>query len=67
MTVKDLRKATAPYIDIVILYGTPQTSIEISAEDATTLEAFGAFLIDTVSIRDEETIAASLMMRPVKE
>ena len=67
MTVKDLRKTTAPYIDIVIVYGYPLKEVTIDTEDPTTLDAFGAFLIDTISIRDEETIAATLTMRPVKE
>lgn len=65
MTVKDLRTVTEPYVDIVITYG--KQALTIAADDPATLEAFGPFLIDSVSIKDEETIAAALKMRPVKE
>ena len=67
MTVKDLRTATAPYIDIDIIYGIPKHTITISPEDPTTLEAFGAFVISELSVKDEETIVATLKMQPVKE
>lgn len=67
MTVKDLRNATAPYIDIDIVYGNPSNTINIAAEDYVTLEAFGSFVIDVLSIKDEETIAATIKMQPVKE
>ena len=65
MTVKDLRTTTEPYIDVVITYG--KQEITIAADDRATLEAFAPFLIDTISIKDEETITAALTMRPVKE
>lgn len=65
MTVKDLRTTTAPYNEITVVYG--ENKITLKAEDKTTLEAFGSFLIDNISIEDEETITATLIMRPVKE
>lgn len=67
MTVKDLRKSTASHIDIVIIYDTSKSEITIDADDSTLIDAFGAFLIDTVSIRDDATIAATLKMQPIKE
>lgn len=66
MTVRELRKTTAFYIDIVIVYD-HKREIEIEAENATALEAFGSFVIDVMSIRDEETIVATLKMQSVKE
>lgn len=65
LTVKDLRTTTAPYNEIAVVYG--ENEITLKAEDKTTLEAFGSFLIDNISIKDEETITATLIMRPVKE
>ena len=65
MTVKDLRTTTAPYNNIIIKYG--NSSVEIAAEDTITLEAFGSFVIDTVSIENEENISATLKMQPIKE
>ena len=65
MTLKDLRTTTEPYIDIVITYG--KQEITLAADDPATLEAFAPFLIDSISIKDEETVTAALTMRPVKE
>lgn len=67
MTVKDLRKATAAHIDIVVIYDVSKSEIVLDIEDSVLIDAFGAFLIDTVSIRDDATIAATLKMQPIKE
>jgi hypothetical protein len=66
MTVKQLRSTTATHIDIVIVYG-DKNEITIDAENQTAIEAFGTFVIDVLSIRDDETIAATLKMQVVRE
>lgn len=64
MTIKQLRTTTQPYIDIDIVYG--NTHITLTADDYTTMQAFGDFLIDNISIKDEETISAALILQAVK-
>ena len=64
MTIKDLRKTTAPYINIKIVYG--NTTIILKGGDIVTLEAFGDFLIDTIEAEDEETIKAALILQAVR-
>ena len=64
MTIKDLRKTTAPYIDINIEYN--NHGIILKEYDKTTLEAFGDFLIDTISIKDVDTITAVLVLQAVR-
>ena len=64
MTIRDLRKTAAPYIDIKIEYGNHE--IILKEDDKTTLEAFGEFLIDTISIKDVDTITAVLVLQAVR-
>lgn len=65
MTVKDLRAVTDSYININIAYG--ENTITISGDDTITLEAFGAFAIKSITTIDDETIAATLKLLPVRE
>lgn len=65
MTVRDLRKATAPYIDIEIIYN--GHALSLTDNDYTTLQAFGDFAVDYISIKDEDTLTATLAMQAVKE
>ena len=65
MTIKQLRKATAPYIDIEIIYN--GHVLNLADNDYTTLQAFGDFAVDCISIKDDDTLTATLTMQAVKE
>ena len=64
MTIKELRKTTESYINIEIIYG--KTAVTLKGGDVITLEAFGDFIVESITTKDDETITAALLLKAVK-
>ena len=64
MTVKDAVKVLKTATKIVMGYGA--NAVAFDKDDPLVLDAYGNYLVDSVSASDEEYYEVNICMRPVK-